>query len=301
MKFSLWSSDRSWQSVVETAQFAERTGWHALWFADHFMPQSPDDSANEGPILECWSVLAGIAAVVPRIRLTSMVSPVTIHHPVVLAKRATTVDQISGGRVVLGIGAGWQVNEHAAYGFPLPPAGQRVARFAEAIEVIHHLLNEPTSTVEGQFYRVTDAPFEPKPVQQRLPILVGTGSPRMMRLTARWADEWNTWGNPTQLAERTALFRQACDVQGRDPDSVRRSAQALIFLTDSDAERDRVRAVAPADRSLVGSASELIDLLGQYVELGIDEFGVPDFTLGTSSEQKLHAYERILSEVLGAF
>ena len=301
MKFSIWSSDRSWQSVVHTARFAERTGWHALWFADHFMPQSPDDSANEGPILECWSVLAGIAAVVPRIRLTSMVSPVTIHHPVVLAKRATTVDQISGGRVVLGIGAGWQVNEHAAYGFPLPSAGQRVARFAEAIEVIHHLLNEPTSTVDGQFYRVTDAPFEPKPVQQRLPILVGTGSPRMMRLTAAWADEWNTWGNPTQLAQRTALFRQACDAQGRDAASVRRSAQALIFLTDSDAERDRVRAVAPADRSLVGSAGELIDLLGQYVELGIDEFGIPDFTLGTNSDQKLHAYERILSEVLSAF
>jgi alkanesulfonate monooxygenase SsuD/methylene tetrahydromethanopterin reductase-like flavin-dependent oxidoreductase (luciferase family) len=301
MKFSIWSSDRSWDGVIQTARFADRTGWHALWYADHFMPQSNDDSVNDGPILECWSVLAAVGAAVPRIRLTSMVSPVTIHHPVVLAKRVTTVDHISGGRAVLGIGAGWQVNEHAAYGFDLPPAGPRVARFAEAIEVIHRLFNDERAEMTGEHYRLTGAAFEPKPVQQRLPILVGTGSPRMMALTARWADEWNTWGDPAQVSERTENFFHACERQGRDPATVRRSAQAMIFLTDSDIARDNMRELAPAGRSLVGGASELIDLIAQYVEQGVDEFGVPDFTLGATTVQRIQAYERIQSEVLSAF
>ena len=302
MKFSIWPSyDRPWAEVLALARYAERTGWHALWYADHFMSQTDDDSVGDGPAFECWSVLAAVAAAVPRIRLTSMVSPVTIHHPVVLAKRATTVDHISDGRAVLGIGAGWQVNEHAAYGFELPAPGERVTRFAEAIEVIHQLLNQRRTDIAGRYYRITDAPFEPKPVQQPLPILVGTGSPRMMRLTARWADEWNTWGDPTQVSERIRLFLQACETEDRDPASVRRSVQAMVFLTDNDDTRDRLRERAPAGRSLVGGPGELADLIGCYVEQGVDEFAVPDFTLGTTAEQRLQAYERLQSEVLSAF
>ncbi|CAB4890135.1 unannotated protein [freshwater metagenome] len=237
----------------------------------------------------------------PRIRLTSMVSPVTIHHPVVLAKRATTVDHVSGGRAVLGIGAGWQVNEHTAYGFELAPPGERVSRFAEAIEVIHRLLRQPRTDMAGRHYRLTDAPFEPKPLQTTLPILVGTGSPRMLGLTARWADEWNTWGDPTQVAERTQLFMQACGAAGRDPSTIRRSAQALVFLTDSDAARDKLRPMAPPGRSLVGGPTELIDLIGRFVEQGVDEFAIPDFTLGATAEQRMHIIERLHAEVLSAF
>ena len=302
MKFSIWPSfDRPWAELLELAHYAERTGWHALWSADHLMPQTNDNTVSDGAALECWSVVAGIASAVPRIRLTSMVSPLTIHHPVVLAKRATTVDHVSGGRVVLGIGAGWQVNEHAAYGFELPTPGERVTQFAEGIEVIHRLLRQPRTDMAGAHYKLTDAPFEPKPIQDVLPVLVGTGSPRMMRIAARWADEWNTWGDPAQVGERTAMFAQACEREGRNSISVRRSAQAMIFLTDDDAARDRLRGSAPVGRSLVGGASELIDLLGEYVELGVDEFAVPDFTLGGSPEQRMHVLERLHAEVLSAF
>ncbi len=302
MKFSIWPSfDRPWTELLELARYAERTGWHALWSADHFMPQTDDNTVGNGPALECWSVLAGIAAAVPRIRLTSMVSPLTIHHPVVLAKRATTVDHISNGRVVLGIGAGWQMNEHGAYGFELPAAGERVTRFAEGVEVIHRLLHQPRTDLAGSYYILTNAPFEPKPIQEVLPILVGTGSPRMMRITARWADEWNTWGDPAQVRERTTLFAKACEREGRDMASVRRSAQAMVFLTDNDAARDRLREIAPAGRSLVGAPSELIDLIGEYVQQGVHEFAVPDFTLGGSAEERMHALERIHAEVLSAF
>jgi alkanesulfonate monooxygenase SsuD/methylene tetrahydromethanopterin reductase-like flavin-dependent oxidoreductase (luciferase family) len=302
MKFSIWTSyERTWDEVLNVARFLDTNDWHALWYADHFMPQTDDNTPSQEPALECWTVLAGIAAAVPHIRLTSMVSPLTIHHPVVLAKRVTTVDQISGGRTVLGIGAGWQVNEHDAFGFELPAPGERVSRFAEGIEVIHHLLRDHRTNFEGRYYTLTDAPFEPKPVQTPLPILVGTGSPRMLRLTAKWADEWNTWGDPTIVADRTQIFLQACAAVGRDPATIRRSAQAMVFFADSDATRDAIRAKAPEGRSLVGGPNELIDLIGQYVEQGVDEFAIPDFSLGKSPERRMAAYERLQAEVLPAF
>lgn len=300
MEFALWPSyERPWDEVIGLARWAEANGLHGFWFADHFMPNTDDEGApSDGPALECWTVLAAVGALVPRLRLTSMVSPITIHHPVVLAKRAATVAEITGGRAVLGLGAGWQVNEHRAYGFDLPAPGERVSRFAEAIEVIHHLLHQASSTFDGRWYQLRDAPFEPKPA---LPLMVGTGSPRMARLTARWADEWNTWGNPTELQRRTDLWLAGCAAEGRDPATMRRSAQALVFLTDDDATRDAIRAAAPGDRSLVGGPTELIDLIGTYVEAGIDEFAVPDFTLGRSPAERRHTLDRLRAEVLSAF
>ncbi|MEO5722787.1 MAG: LLM class flavin-dependent oxidoreductase [Ilumatobacteraceae bacterium] len=300
MDFSMWvSNGREWDEILGAATFAEANGWHGLWFPDHFMSQTPDDTPGDGPALECWTVLAAIGALVPRIRLTSMVSPVTIHHPVVLAKRVATVDRIAPGRAVLGLGAGWQVNEHHAYGFELPPPGTRVDRFEEAIEVVHHLLHSDRAAFSGKYYSLTDAPFSPKP--SSLPLLVGTGSPRMLRAAARWADEWNTWGNPVEVGQRTDLFREACARVGHDPATIRRSAQGLVFLADDPQRAAKLRENAPSDRSLIGGPSELIDLIGKYVELGVDELAIPDFTLGATATARRESYERLTAEVLSAF
>ena len=287
--------------MLDIARYADEAGWHGLWYADHFMSQTPDDSPGDGPAHECWSMLAALAASVPNLRFTSMVSPVTIHHPVVLAKRAATVDQISGGRVVLGLGAGWQVNEHAAYGFDLPAPGERVTHFIESIQVIRHLLDDVRASFDGRWYHLTDAPFEPKPAQSPMPLLVGTGGARMMRATARYANEWNTWGTPQLVAERTTEFRAACEAVGTDFGSIRRSAQSLVFLTSSDAARDKIRATAPADRSLVGSSAELVDLIGGYADLGLVELALPDFTLGADASQRRETIERFWTEVAVAF
>jgi alkanesulfonate monooxygenase SsuD/methylene tetrahydromethanopterin reductase-like flavin-dependent oxidoreductase (luciferase family) len=289
MDLCVWPAyERSWSEVVEVSTWGESAGFSGVWYADHFMPQTDDDSPGHGPALECWTVLAAIGATVPRLRLTSMVSPVTIHHPVVLAKRVATVDHITGGgRVVLGIGAGWQVNEHTTYGFELPAPGERVTRFERAVEQIHGLLHDES------------IPFDPRPAS--LPLLVGTGSPRMMRITARWADVWNTWGDPAQLAERTAMFLEACHRVGRDPSTVKRSAQAMVFLTDDDRTRDKLKSRAPEGRSLVGGTAELTDLIGTYVESGLDELAIPDFTLGKTPEQRLATYQRLRDEVLAPF
>ena len=297
MKFSLWPSfDRTWDETLTVAQFAEQHGYHSFWCADHLMPNRPDGKPDPGDALECWSVLAAVGALVPRIRLVSMVTPLTVHHPVVIAKRATTVDHISGGRAVLGLGAGWQENEHRSYGFELHAPGSRVDRFAEGIEIVHRLFREESVTFDGLHFRLTDAPFSPKPLGP-LPILVGTGSPRMLRLTARWAQEWNTWGDPTVVAQRTDVFRTACDGVDRDPATMRRSAQALVFLTRTDAERDAAAPFAASGRALIGDASELIDLLGQYDAMGVDEFALPDFTLGRSAEQRADALATLHDEV----
>lgn len=302
MDFAVWPSfERDWEETLALARWARQSGFRSYWYADHLMPNTDDGSPDPGPAFECWTVLTAVGALVPDIRLTSMVSPVTIHHPVVLAKRATTLDHISGGRVTLGLGAGWQVNEHGAYGFELPEPGLRVTRFAAALEAVHRLLREPSVTLERDGMHLRDAPFEPKPVQQPLPVLVGTGSPRMSRITAQWADEWNTWGDPDLVAQRTEVFLRGCDSVGRDPSTVRRSAQAMVFLVDDGAAADRLRTQVPAGRSLVGTPSQLVDLIGRYVEQGLHEFAVPDFTLGSTPVQRADTYARLHAEVLSAF
>jgi alkanesulfonate monooxygenase SsuD/methylene tetrahydromethanopterin reductase-like flavin-dependent oxidoreductase (luciferase family) len=235
---------------------------------------------------------------VPRVRLGSLVSPTTVHYPAVLAKRAASIDHVSGGRVVLGIGAGWQANEHHAYGIDLPLAVDRVARFEEAIQILQLLFTERRVDFAGRWFQLRDAPCEPKPIQQPLPVLVGTPSPRMMRIAARHAQAWNTWGEPGLAATRAARFEAACEREGRDPATVHRSAQAMIFLIDDPARADRVRTKVDPERSIVGSAGAVVDALGRYGELGFDEFIVPEFNLGDSAAEKVDALERIRTEVV---
>lgn len=291
MKFSVWPSyDRSWEETLAVARWAEASGMDGFWYADHLMPYRPATSPDDGDALECWTVLAAIGALVPRVRLVSMVSPVTIHHPVLLTKRVVTADHVSGGRAVLGLGAGWQENEHHAYGFDLPAPGPRVDRFEEAIQVVRGLLSNERTTFEGNCFTVRDAPLSPKPVGP-LPLLVGTGAKRMSRITARWADEWNTWGDPDVVQQRTEQFVAACEHVGRDPGTVRRSAQALVFLGDPG------EFLNPG-RSLHGGDQALIDALNRYAEQGVHEFAIPDFTLGESPEERMDALHHLAEQVL---
>ena len=299
MQFSVWPSyDRTWSETLSLAKWAEANGYLSFWYADHLMPNTDDGAPDQGDALECWTVLAAVGAAVPRVRLVSMVSPVTVHHPVLLAKRAATTDHVSGGRAVLGMGAGWQVNEHAAYGFDLPAAGPRVTRFAEAIEIVHRLFREEATNFHGASYRLTDAPFSPKPVNGTLPILVGTGSPRMLRLTARWAEEWNTWGDPDEVTVRTDRFLAACESVGRDPAQLRRSAQAMVFYTPTSSARTAAEPHAVPGRSLLGGAQELVDQLARYAELGVHEFAIPDFTLGESEAERRDTYAALHEHVI---
>ncbi|MEQ1874193.1 MAG: LLM class flavin-dependent oxidoreductase [Ilumatobacteraceae bacterium] len=300
MDFAMWAMyNRSWDEALERAQWAEAHHYNAFWYADHLMPYTEDGSTDDGVAHECWTVLAAIGAAVPRLRLVSVVSPVSIHHPVLLAKRAVSTDHISGGRAVLGIGAGWQVSEHTGYGFELLEPGPRVKRFAEAIEIIHRLLHGERLTFDGTYYSLKDAPLGPPPVNGSLPILVGTGSPLMLRLTARFADEWNTWGDPDEIVVRTKRFHTACEKEGRDPATLRRSAQAFVFYVRNAGERAKAEKEAMAGRSIIGSAAEIVEQLGRYKELGIDEFAIADSDFfGETREERTDGYARFHADIV---
>jgi alkanesulfonate monooxygenase SsuD/methylene tetrahydromethanopterin reductase-like flavin-dependent oxidoreductase (luciferase family) len=287
--------------VFETAQWAERAGWYGVWYADHYMPNTGSEEFKPGDTHECWAMLPAIAVVTERVRIGSLVAPTSVHHPAVLANRASTIDHISNGRMVLGLGAGWQINEHKAYGIELEPPKQRVDRFDEAIQIIRSLLGNDRTTFEGDVYTIIDAPCDPAPIQSPLPILVGTGGPRMLRITARYADEWNTWGGPTMASGARAGFDAACASVERDPASMWTSVQALVVLTDDDARADEALTGPMGPRSIAGTATRLVDVLGEYTELGFDEFIVPDFNLGATPEARREGLDRINEEVVAQF
>src|SRR3954447_2371015 len=181
VKVSLWPNLRHPPSeVLALAEQADRSGFHGVWLADHYMPDMGTTETASGDMHEVWGVLPAVAAVTKRVRLGTLVSPTSINHPALLAGRAATIDHLSAGRMVLGIGAGWQLNEHAAYGFSL---SRRVSRFEESIQVIRSLLDVERTTVRGLFDAIPAPLCDPKPRRPPLPILVGAKGPRMLRIT----------------------------------------------------------------------------------------------------------------------
>ena len=285
MKVSLWPNlSHPPAEVLELAKQADATGWHGVWLADHYMPDTGTTETASGDMHEVWGVLPAVAAVTERVRVGTLVSPTTVHHPALLAKRAATIDHLSGGRMVLGIGAGWQINEHAAYGFTLD---RRVSRFAEAIEIVRALLAQERTTFKGRFYEITDAPCDPKPVQRPLPILVGAKGPRMLRLTARFADEWNAWGDADTAGPLRRQLLQACAAVGRE--SIRTTTNALIDLDGPG---------VPGRACLAGSAQQVVDQLGRIAEAGYDEFIVPDWNLGETLAERSENVARVKAEVI---
>ena len=299
MKFSVWPDmSHTPAEVLDTARWADDNEWHGVWYADHYMPNTGSEAFTPGDTHECWAMLPAIAAVTARVRVGSLVAPTSVHHPAVLANRAATIDHLSNGRMVLGLGAGWQINEHVAYGIELEPPGRRVDRFEEAIQIIRSLLDDDRTDFHGSVYTITNAPADPSPIQSPLPILVGTGSKRMLGITARHANEWNTWGGATMAAERRARFDAALESAGRDPASMWTSVQALVSITDDDAATVTALDGPMGERSIAGTAAALVDAIGRYTELGFDEFIVPDWNLGDTPAERRESLERIKTEVI---
>lgn len=299
IKFSIWPSpEREWNEVKQLALYADSAIWHGMWYADHFMPNTESGEVADGPVHECWSIITALMITTARLRIGSLVSPTTIRHPAILANTAATIDRLGNGRLILGIGAGWQVNEHRGYGFDLLANRDRVDRFEEAIQIIASLLHQPRTSFAGRHFTITDAPCQPSPVQNPLPILVGTGGPRMSKLTARYAQEWNTWGNVSEASTRLNTIHSACASLGRDPTTMRTSVQSLIFLVDDPNTATAIASRAPSDRSIIGNAQQIAEEFRGYREAGFDEIIIPDFTLGSTQQARLEAYQRIAEEIV---
>jgi alkanesulfonate monooxygenase SsuD/methylene tetrahydromethanopterin reductase-like flavin-dependent oxidoreductase (luciferase family) len=272
-----------------------------VYFADHFMPNGPDAEPLDGDTLECWSIISALAASVPRLRIAPLVASVTYRHPAVLAKIASAVDHVSGGRLSLGIGAGWQLNEHAAYGLALGSVRERLDRFEEAVKILRSLLTEPRTTFEGEYFQLHDAPAQPAPAQARMPLLIGgAGERRMLRIVAEHADHWNAWTTPELLAHKISVLREHCERVGRDPAEIHVSTQAMLHLSTDEQWLKEHRGGAPGPPSIVCTPSEVTEIVARYQEAGADELIVPDFTLG-SLERKKDTCDLFMTEVASAF
>lgn len=283
MRFSFWpSAIQSFPVMRALGEAVERLGYDGVWLADHFMPNAKD---TKQPWPEAWTTLAALAATLPRLRLGPLVTGNTYRHPAVLAKMAATVDHICEGRLVLGLGAGWQENEHRKYGLDFGTVGERLSRLEEACQVIKALLHEDSASFAGKHYQLQDAPLWPKPCQTRLPLMIGGGGEKVtLRIAAQYADEWNVWGTPAVLQRKMAILDSHCERLGRDPAEIERSAVAMLFVTDDAEAAKKAGATPPA--ALAGSVPELQDAMAAYKQLGVHEFILPDFNLGPDLAQK---------------
>ena len=272
MRFGLFTSmgNQTWAGVRDLWQHLDATGWDVACVTDHFMPNNPQ---REGSTLEAWSTLSALAAVIPRMRVGTIVLGNTYRHPAVVAKMAAQVDIISGGRLLLGMGSGWQENEHEAYGIPFYTMRERLERLDEACHVMKSLWTERRSTYKGRFYQLSDAPLEPKPVQQPHPeLMIGGGGEKVtLRIVAKHADRWNIWGGPKTVAKKGAILDEHCAAVGRDPKTVTRSANMSLLITDKKSDIDALaetigkrmgpHVADPRDTCLAGTPEQIREQL----------------------------------------
>ncbi len=288
-----------WPQLAEMARLADQVGFDSVWVTDHLLHRTvPDGQAvqiggdlryNEGP-WECWSLVAGLAAITTNVEIGTLVICNSFRNPAVLAKMADTVEDMSAGRLILGLGAGWNEAEYRAFGIPYD---FRIDRFAESIEIITSLLRTGQSDFSGAYYTTEDAVLRPRgPRPQGPPILIGTNSPRMLGLTARYADVWNTWFSQTNnsiagLKTELAKVDAACEQEGRDPSTLQRTACVAIE-------------VAPHTPStmgvpLISGESEIVaEELRAYADAGVSHVQV---WLEPSTPRGIEAFAPVLERL----
>ena len=265
----------SWPTLDRHWQVFEELGFDSIWHADHF--QRP--SLPEEPFLEGWTLLAAMAMRTTKPRIGILVCSNTFRHPPLLAKQAVTLDHMSGGRLELGLGTGWYKPEHERFGVPYPETAELVGRFEEAVVLIDKLLRQDITTWDGTYYQVRDAPFRPAPLQQpRPPLTLGAHGPRMLRIAARYADRWNSYGTSDQIRERNARLDDACAEIGRDPDEIIRSLYGWTI---------------PMGADPWSSPDAFVDIVGRYREAGMSEF-----LMEAPHEEQFPMMERIANDVL---
>jgi F420-dependent oxidoreductase-like protein len=264
--------------LLAVARAAEELGFDAFFRSDHFLHMG-EGSGLPGPT-DSWLTLAALAVQTSRIRLGTLVTSATFRLPGLLAVAVAQADEMSGGRIELGLGAGWFEAEHAAYGVPFPPVGERFDRLAEQLEVITGLWGVPdgqTYSFDGDYYQIRDSPGRPKPVQRpHPPIIVGGHGPkRTPRLAARYAAEFNVgFSSAAETGAQFGRVREACDAAGRDPGSLIYSAAHLTCCGRDDAEFARRAAAIGRDVAglrdigLTGSPAEVVDKIGHYAGHG---------------------------------
>jgi len=275
----------SYEGIRGIAVEAERLGFESLWVSDHFFltPELADT-----PCLECWTTIAALARDTKRLRLGAMVSSQSYRNPALAAKMAASVDNVSGGRLNFGVGAGWKEAEYGAYGYPFPSPDTRIRQLNDALEIAKRMWTEERATYAGRYYSVKDAICAPKPVQRpHPPIWIGGTGSFTLRIAARHADAVNfAWTIPVpKFREKLEEFRGYCEARGRDYEGIRKSAGLMITMAeDEDAlaaklrEREArsdtpyMRYLAKQPANLVGTTDQVAARIREYMGLGVDHF-----------------------------
>jgi len=299
----------TWQELLEFWQEMDRgEAFDSLWLMDHFVTGFGGAFGSEGPCMEGWTALAALAQATSRVRLGILVTGNTYRHPAILAKQATTVDQISNGRLIFGLGAAWHEYEHQAFGVRLPPVKERLDRLEEAVHVIKALWTEDRPSFVGEYYSLDKPPYNPPNVQTPHPpfLIGGGGEKRTLRIVAQYADIANVMGTPDEVKHKFAVLDEHCAKLGRDPKSIRRTIQAPLFLNEDPGFRERVlqgfaaaRGGTPeeaAEALLIGGPDEVIEKIKRYEAAGVEEMYValwPRFFPAVA--------QRFIAEVLPAF
>jgi probable F420-dependent oxidoreductase len=275
-----------WPELLDMARAAEGVGFDSIWVGDHLLFRDAGVPAR-GP-WEAWSVLAALAAVTQRVELGPLVASASFHNPAMLAKKAAAIDEISEGRLIVGLGAGWNEAEYRAFGFPFD---HRVERFEEAFAIIRGLLRDGHVDFSGRYHEARDCVLLPPPARRGgPPIMVGTTGPRMLMQAAAHADSWNAWftwfGNrPEGLAPLREKVDAACAAVGRDPATLERTVAVLVQVEAGDVSRRG----GPEERApaLRGSDEELADALGSFAAEGISHVQLVIDPISTASIERL--------------
>ena len=277
--FQVWAQNVAWEDLMDAAAAIEDRGFDSLWSNDHFFPiagyELEINQHLEGPIFEGWMTLAGFVARTRRIKLGCMVSAAGYRNPGLLVKMASTLDHAAGGRLVLGLGAGWYERDHVGFGYEYPAPAGRLDRMEETVIAVRGLLDGDTVTMDGRWVRMRSARNDPAPLQHRLPLLVGgSGERRTLPVVARYADWWNGEGTPGEIAGKNAAIDRLCRAAGRNPSEIFRT----VGLPPPMVRENRSEAVDKLAATLIGhgmppeeagitvAESEVVGPLGQVAE-----------------------------------
>jgi len=235
------TNDKLFDHVVMLASTAEKAGFDSVYVMDHFY-QLPNIGPRTEPMLEAYTVLSGIAARTKKVRIGALVTGVTYRNPALLAKTVTTLDVVSSGRAILGLGAAWNEDEHRGYGYDFPPVGERISRLEEALQICRAMFREEAPTFEGRFYRIEGALNFPRPIQPNGPPIMigGGGEQRTLKLVAQYADMCNIFGEVATVRHKIDVLERHCQTVGRDPRTITKTRLGTLLIRKTDAEAERV-------------------------------------------------------------
>jgi len=291
----------TWEETLPAIKYLDEGPWNSLWFSDHFIPPYPRADLEAESALESWSMLTATAAVTERLRMGILVTGNKFRNPALLAKMASAVDQISNGRLILAIGAGWYKREHEAYGWDFPGVKERCDRLEEAVELIKMLFTaEAPINYEGQYYKLKDAYFSPPCTQKpHVPIMVGgNGEKRTLRTLVKFGDianiDFNKPGTPEMFAHKMEVIERWCEEFGRNTKDIKKTMVIPIKIEKDEKEAVKLRE-RRGDWALLGSVSFINERIQKFIDAGAEEI----ILSGTLSKPEL--FKQIEEEVLSNF